>query len=291
MPNSNYSVSNYEMFDDAISVTNSLNAKLSNVNEKIISSMNYISDDTFKGPAADVAMENYNNIVGYLKKIAGNLGVINNYFANVSSNYREADNSASNVITGNDGKSGSNVITGNDGKSGSGSVGTSLSLGSSSTRSVSIVANLSQQEFIDSIKDGAIECYKKYHVLPSLTIAQAILESGWGKSAIGNNLFGIKAGSNWTGKTKTVRTSEYGSGGYYHINDTFRDYDSIDDSIEDHAKLLTNSRYDSVRAATNYKTACQEVQKDGYATSPTYANSLIKLIEQYNLDQWDNISV
>ena len=67
MPNSNYSVSNYEMFDDAISVTNSLNAKLSNVNEKIISSMNYISDDTFKGPAADVAMENYNNIVGYLK--------------------------------------------------------------------------------------------------------------------------------------------------------------------------------------------------------------------------------
>ena len=166
MPNSNYSVSNYEMFDDAISVTNSLNAKLSNVNEKIISSMNYISDDTFKGPAADVAMENYNNIVGYLKKIAGNLGVINNYFANVSSNYREADNSASNVIIC------------NDGKSGSGSVGTSLSLGSSSTRSVSTVANLSQQEFIDSIKDGAIECYKKYHVLPSLTIAQAILESG-----------------------------------------------------------------------------------------------------------------
>ena len=279
MPNSNYSVSNYEMFDDAISVTNSLNAKLSNVNEKIISSMNYISDDTFKGPAADVAMENYNNIVGYLKSIAGNLGVINNYFANVSSNYREADNSASNVIIG------------NDGKSGSGSVGTSLSLGSSSTRSVSTVANLSQQEFIDSIKDGAIECYKKYHVLPSLTIAQAILESGWGKSAIGNNLFGIKAGSNWTGKTQTVGTSEYGSGGYYHINATFRDYDSIDDSIEDHAKLLTNSRYDSVRAATNYKTACQEVQKDGYATSPTYANSLIKLIEQYNLDQWDNISV
>jgi len=276
MPNSNYSVSNYEMFDDAISVTNSLNGKLSNVNEKIISSMNYISDDTFKGPAADVAMENYNNIVGYLKNIAGNLGVINNYFANVSSNYREADNSASNVITG------------NDGKSGSGSVGASLSLGSSSTRSVSTVANLSQQEFIDSIKDGAIESYKKYHVLPSLTIAQAILESGWGKSAIGNNLFGIKAGSNWTGKTQTVRTSEYGSGGYYHINATFRDYDSIDDSIEDHAKLLTNSRYDSVRAATNYKTACQEVQKDGYATSPTYANSLIKLIEQYNLDQWDN---
>lgn len=276
MPNSNYSVSNYEMFDDAISVTNSLNGKLSNVNEKIISSMNYISDDTFKGPAADVAMENYNNIVGYLKNIAGNLGVINNYFANVSSNYREADNSASNVITG------------NDGKSGSGSVGASLFLGSSSTRSVSTVANLSQQEFIDSIKDGAIESYKKYHVLPSLTIAQAILESGWGKSAIGNNLFGIKAGSNWTGKTQTVRTSEYGSGGYYHINATFRDYDSIDDSIEDHAKLLTNSRYDSVRAATNYKTACQEVQKDGYATSPTYANSLIKLIEQYNLDQWDN---
>lgn len=123
-----------------------------------------------------------------------------------------------------------------------------------------------------------------------MTIAQAILESGWGKSAIGNNLFGIKAGSDWTGKTQTVGTSEYGARGYYHINDTFRDYDSISDSIEDHAKLLTNSRYDSVRAATDYKTACREVQKDGYATAPSYADSLIKLIEQYNLNQWDNIT-
>ena len=271
MPSNKYEVSDYKIFDDAVSVSNNLNNRLSEEKDNITSSESEISDSTFKGPAADQAREYYDKIINYLSVISDNLIHINDYFQLVSSNYKSADQQARKVVTNS-------------------SESPYLSLNSSSNSYSSSVTNKSQQDFINSIKDGAIESYKKYHVLPSLTIAQAILESGWGDSAIGNNLFGIKAGSDWTGKTQTVGTSEYGSRGYYHINDTFRDYDSISDSIEDHAKLLTNSRYDSVRAATDYKTACREVQKDGYATAPSYADSLIKLIEQYNLNQWDNIT-
>ncbi len=287
MPSNKYNVSDYKIFDDAVSINNNLNNKLSEEKDNITSSESKISDDTFKGPAADQAKEYYDKIAGYLSVISNNLNNINNYFQRVSSNYKEADQQAREIITNTSDSDGTSLSY----VSSSGRSYSSSSLGSSNRSYSSSATSDSQQDFINSIKDGAIESYKKYHVLPSLTIAQAILESGWGKSAIGNNLFGIKAGSDWTGKTQTVGTSEYGSRGYYHINDTFRDYDSISDSIEDHAKLLTNSRYDSVRAATDYKTACREVQKDGYATAPSYADSLIELIEQYDLDQWDNVSI
>ena len=66
----------------------------------------------------------------------------------------------------------------------------------------------SNLDFINSIKDAAIESYNQYGVLPSLTLAQAILETGWGTSRIGNNIFGIKAGDGWTGKVINCRTSE-----------------------------------------------------------------------------------
>ncbi len=288
MPSNKYNVSDYKIFDDAVSITNNLNNKLSEEKDNITSSESKISDDTFKGPAADQAKEYYDKIAGYLSVISNNLNNINNYFQRVSSNYKEADQQAREIITNTSDSDGTSLSY----VSSSGRSYSSSSLGSSNRSYSSSATSDSQQEFINSIKDGAIESYEKYHVLPSLTLAQAILESGWGKYSIGNNLFGIKAGSGWTGKTQNVATTEYDSNGRaYHITDTFRDYDSISDSIEDHAKLLTNSRYDSVRSATDYKTACHEVQKDGYATSPAYADSLIELIEQYDLDQWDNVSI
>ncbi len=145
--------------------------------------------------------------------------------------------------------------------------------------------------FINSIIKGAVESYKKYGVLPSLTLAQAILESGWGESGLSanyNNLFGIKAGSGWTGKRANMRTSEQNSdGSYVSIYSDFRAYDSPEESIEDHAKLLTNDRYKPVLAAKNYKEACVAVRQCGYATSLNYSNNLISLIEQYGLNQWD----
>lgn len=146
-------------------------------------------------------------------------------------------------------------------------------------------------KFIEAISQGSINAYKKYSILPSLTMAQAALESGWGKSAIGNNLFGIKAFDDWTGKKKKVWTTEYDSNGNaYKIEAWFRDYDSVDESLEDHAKVLSTERYARVRAAKNYKEATQAVKDCGYATDPNYPSLLNQLIEQYNLDRYDSSS-
>ena len=146
-------------------------------------------------------------------------------------------------------------------------------------------------DFLKSIVKGAVAAYKKHGVLPSLTLAQAILESGWGKSNLSakyNNLFGIKAGSNWNGKTVNLKTGEQRSNGSrYTINADFRVYDNVADSIEDHALLLCKPMYKNVIASKNYKDACYAVKAAGYATSINYAKNLIRIIEQFGLNQWD----
>ena len=144
-----------------------------------------------------------------------------------------------------------------------------------------------RQEFINRIKDGAIRGWNDYKVLPSLTIAQAILETGWGKSAIGNNIFGIKADSNWKGKKKLVRTHEYVNGQKIYVDAYFRDYNSIYESLEDRFKFLQKPRYSKVIGEKDYKEACTEIQKAGYATDPNYPSKLINIIEQYKLYEYD----
>lgn len=146
----------------------------------------------------------------------------------------------------------------------------------------------SDNAFINEVAPGAIETYQKYGILPSITIAQAILESGWGKSRIGNNIFGIKAGSNWKGKTRTAQTSEYINGKWVSTTATFRDYDSVAESITDYAELVgTAPRYEAVRNAKDYKEAARALQEAGYATDPEYAQKLINIIEQNNLTMYD----
>ena len=151
-------------------------------------------------------------------------------------------------------------------------------------------------DFIESISDGAISNYNKYGILPSITMAQAILESGWGNSELAvthNNLFGIKADSRWNGAIATIVTSE-------NYNDStianFRKYDSINESIEDHGKFLyENSRYAEYGLfdGKNYKEQAQALENTGYSTvknengEPIYADKLIALIEKYNLMQYD----
>ena len=143
-------------------------------------------------------------------------------------------------------------------------------------------------EFVNSIREGAIATYEKYGVLPSLTIAQAVMESGWGRSPIGYNLFGIKAGSKWQGKVVRCGTHEQlADGTVVQTSAVFRNYDSFEESIDDHGKLVSEGRYEKVPQATNYKEAAHAVADAGYATSHNYADSLIGLIEKYGLDQWD----
>lgn len=98
-----------------------------------------------------------------------------------------------------------------------------------------------KENFINEVAPGAVQGWKNYGVLPSLTIAQAILESGWGKSfasiAPNNNLFGIKANGWKAPHVFEMETKEYKDGKYTKVKAYFRKYDNWADSVEDHAYL------------------------------------------------------
>lgn len=145
-----------------------------------------------------------------------------------------------------------------------------------------------KQKFINQILPAALEGYTKYNILPSLTLAQAVLESGWGKNHIDNNLFGFKADKGWKGKVAKRKTKEWDGKRYIIINANFRAYDSFEDSVRDHNRLLgTSSRYSNVRVSKDYKEACNAVWKAGYATDPKYPEKLIKIIEENDFMQYD----
>ena len=150
---------------------------------------------------------------------------------------------------------------------------------------------MEKQSFINLVKDGAIDGHRNHGILASVTIAQAILESGWGSSTLSvkaKNLFGIKAFEDWTGAYTTMDTTEYYNGMRQTVTARFRAYDSFNDSIKDHTKLLLTERYRTVREASNYKDACYALKNCGYATDPNYPQLLITLIEENNLTQYDS---
>ena len=155
-----------------------------------------------------------------------------------------------------------------------------------------------QSHFLSAIKQGAMDGAKE-GVLPSITAAQAILESGWGSSELAkapnNNLFGIKDSEDWNGEIVTVPTQEYLNGDYITVNAAFRKYTSWNDSVVDHAKFFTSTEwrknnYRKVVNETDYRIAAQELKNAGYATDPSYAGKLISLIEAYKLYEWDAVS-
>lgn len=144
-----------------------------------------------------------------------------------------------------------------------------------------------QTDFISKVIPGAQAAQQKYGILASVTIAQAILESGWGQHNISNNLFGIKA-NGWTSNTVTINTKEYVGGQYVTVAAAFRSYPSFAASVEDHGRFLAdNSRYKNLLGCRDYSKVCQLLQQDGYATEPDYASQLIALIKQYGLNRYD----
>ena len=150
------------------------------------------------------------------------------------------------------------------------------------------ITNKDKLNFINKLSEHTIKGWKEYQILPSLTIAQAILETGWGtNNKIPNNLFGIKADNSWKGKKELVRTHEYVNGKKVYVNVYFRVYDNIYDSLRDRYLFLQKPRYKAVVGEKDYKKACHEILKAGYATDPSYANKLIGIIEQNKLYEID----
>lgn len=149
--------------------------------------------------------------------------------------------------------------------------------------------------FLSKIKEGAIQGYHTHKILPSVTAAQAMLESASGKSSLAakyNNLFGIKASADWNGRIINLPTREHGAGGSYQTNANFRWYDNWSDSMVDHAAFFTNTpwrveNYKHVVGEKDYKKASNALRNAGYATDPLYATKLIRIIEQNSLTAWD----
>ena len=145
---------------------------------------------------------------------------------------------------------------------------------------------MSTPEYIEKYKDIAIRKQKEYKIPASITLAQGILESGSGNSNLArkaNNHFGIKCHKGWTGKTYTMDDDAK--------DECFRKYKKAEDSYRDHSKFLTQrGRYSFLfeYKTTDYKKWAYGLKKAGYATNPKYPQLLIKIIEKYNLNQYDS---
>jgi len=143
-------------------------------------------------------------------------------------------------------------------------------------------------EFLGKLAEPAKHAEQASGVPAELILAQAALETGWGKREIptasgGNshNLFGIKAGSAWQGDTTAITTTEYVDGRPIQMVDRFRVYDSYADAFADYAKLIgDNPRYRGVVEASSPGQAAMALQQGGYATDPRYAEKLNAIIAQ-----------
>jgi flagellar rod assembly protein/muramidase FlgJ len=144
--------------------------------------------------------------------------------------------------------------------------------------------------FLGMLAGAAQNCQRKTGIPASITLAQAALESKWGERALGNNLFGIKADSSWTGRTISFATTEHLAGKDVALTDKFRAYGSYADSMVDHAQfLLKNPRYAACFKQTDGAGWARALQAAGYATDPDYAKKLIDIMRGRNLAFYDQI--
>ena len=170
----------------------------------------------------------------------------------------------------------------------------------------SVFAGLSEADAIK--KAGALFTadQQKTGILASVSMAQFILESGYGKTELAqnaNNLFGMKCslsgntwgGSAWDGKSRyTKQTKEQNADGSYEtVTADFRKYPCVEDSIADHSAYLLGAknggslRYGGLKGCPDYRKAAQIIKDGGYATSLTYVDKLCSIIGRWNLTQYD----
>lgn len=183
--------------------------------------------------------------------------------------------------------------------------GTAPSAPVASVTQASSFKNMSEADVIAKVGPLFTADQKKSGILASVSLAQFILESGYGKSELAqnaNNCFGMKkslsgntwSGSSWDGKSiYTKRTQEEENGQMITITADFRKYSNVEDSIADHSAYLLGAkngsalRYNGLKGCTDYKKAVQIIKDGGYATSSTYVSNLCSIIERWNLTKYD----
>jgi flagellar protein FlgJ len=142
------------------------------------------------------------------------------------------------------------------------------------------------RSFVDNMWPYAVDASRTTGIPPQFMLAQAALETGWGRSEprtadgkLSYNLFGIKAGSNWSGATVEATTTEFIGGRAQQRVERFRAYGSYAESFADYANLLaSNPRYSAALGSTDASTFASSLSRAGYATDPAYAEKLTRII-------------
>ena len=152
------------------------------------------------------------------------------------------------------------------------------------------MADYTAESFLEKIKPYVLQDMQTSGILASLTASQAFIESNRGNSKLSqapnNNLFGMKGSYN--GESVNMWTTEYYNGVQQRVLAAFRRYPSWAESIADHSALFNRlKRYENLRGLRDYKLACKYVQQDGYATSPSYCQTLLTVCDRYKLYLWD----
>ncbi|AVY93327.1 flagellar assembly peptidoglycan hydrolase FlgJ [Microvirgula curvata] len=149
-----------------------------------------------------------------------------------------------------------------------------------------LAAPVGREDFVQQIAPHARQAAANLGVTPNLVVAHAALESGWGKRNIRNadgsnshNLFGIKAGGSWQGKTTDIVTTEYENGSPKKKVERFRAYDNYGEAFADYAKLLQNNpRYaGALNTGADAVSFARGLARGGYATDPAYAEKLARV--------------
>ncbi len=147
-------------------------------------------------------------------------------------------------------------------------------------------------DFFAAIGPQAADAQRRTGIPASVSLAQAALESNWGKSKLaqdGKNLFGIKAGRGWKGRVVLMPTREYLGGAWHTVTAQWRAYPNWQASIEDHARfLLENPRYvPALRLVDFPRQFATALQTCGYATDPAYADKLRAVMDRHGLTRFD----
>lgn len=149
-----------------------------------------------------------------------------------------------------------------------------------------------QSDFIKKISNAVKKYAPKYNInVYSPIIAQAILESAWGKSKLSqyHNFFGMKTGSAYKGDKITFDTREVINGKSVTIKADFRAYKSVSGGIKGYFDFINTARYSNLKGLTDPKKYLENIKADGYATDPNYISSLIAVIDKYDLRQFDPV--
>jgi hypothetical protein len=153
--------------------------------------------------------------------------------------------------------------------------------------------NEKQITFLSKLAPMAVRDWNENHiVIPSITIAQGIHESGWGTSELAvkaNNLFGIKA-NNWNGPTYDKNSGEYTPAGQgYEKVSAFRVYPDWGPGVKDHSVFLSKPRYAALHGQTDFCLAAHALKLAGYATGPFYSRNIVQHILDYKLYKYDPV--